>query len=132
LASNFFFKIVKWCSKMIKFTGCQNVASKNSNNYKRKFVRTWGPVPYYPFTYLKFRLNKTVKFTLYKTVFRGAMLYASPTWTGYAASHKRRLQKQILAQQPGGVRAFPFGISRQISFFSEVGLSDQRIQPSFR
>jgi hypothetical protein len=40
-------------------------------------------------------------------------------------------KKQILAQQPGGVRAFPFGISRQICFFSEVGLSDQCPQPSF-
>jgi hypothetical protein len=28
-------------------------------------------------------------------------------------------------------RAFPLGISRQICFFSEVGLSDQCPQPSF-
>jgi hypothetical protein len=37
--------------------------------------------------------------------------------------------KQILAQQPFLVRAFPFGISRQICFFYEVGLSDQCPQP---
>jgi hypothetical protein len=47
---------------------------------------------YYPFINRKSRLNKTVKLTLYKTVFRAAMLYASPVWTGCAASHKRRLQ----------------------------------------
>jgi hypothetical protein len=38
-------------------------------------------------------------------------------------------KKQILAQQPFLVRAFPFGISRQICFFYEVGLSDQCPQP---
>jgi hypothetical protein len=38
-------------------------------------------------------------------------------------------QKQILAQQPFLVRAFPFGISRQICFFYEVSLSDQCPQP---
>jgi hypothetical protein len=43
----------------------------------------------------------------------------------------RLCKKQILAQQPGGVRAFPFEISRQICFFSEVGLSDQCPQSSF-
>jgi hypothetical protein len=36
-------------------------------------------------------------------------------------------KKQILVQQL--VRAFPFGISRQICFFYEVGLSDQCPQP---
>jgi hypothetical protein len=41
------------------------------------------------------------------------------------------LCKQILAQQPGIVRTFPSGISRQICFFSEVDLSDQCPQPSF-
>jgi hypothetical protein len=41
-------------------------------------------------------------------------------------SHISYEQKQILAQQPGGVRAFPFGISRQICFFSEVGLFHMR------
>jgi hypothetical protein len=35
-------------------------------------------------------------------------------------------------QQPCGVRAISFGISRQIRFFSEVNLSDQCIQPSFK
>jgi hypothetical protein len=40
-------------------------------------------------------------------------------------------KKQILAQQPGGGRAFPSGISRQICFFFEVVLSDQCPQPSF-
>jgi hypothetical protein len=38
-------------------------------------------------------------------------------------------KKQILAQQPFLVRTFPFGISRQICFFYEVGLSDQCPQP---
>jgi hypothetical protein len=37
----------------------------------------------------------------------------------------------ILAQQPGGVRAFPFGISSQICFFSKVGLSHQCLESSF-
>jgi hypothetical protein len=41
----------------------------------------------------------------------------------------KTLKKQILAQQPCGVRAFPFGISRQICFFSEVGLSDFHLSP---
>jgi hypothetical protein len=44
----------------------------------------------------------------------------------YVSRKKTSLySKQILAQQPGGARAFPFGISRQICFFSEVDLSDQ-------
>jgi Reverse transcriptase (RNA-dependent DNA polymerase)/Endonuclease-reverse transcriptase len=47
---------------------------------------------YYPFINRKSRLNKSVKLTLFKTIFRAAMLYASPAWTGCAASHKRRLQ----------------------------------------
>jgi Reverse transcriptase (RNA-dependent DNA polymerase) len=47
---------------------------------------------YYPFINRKSRLNKTVKLTLFNTVFRAAMLYASPAWAGCAASHKRRLQ----------------------------------------
>jgi hypothetical protein len=34
-------------------------------------------------------------------------------------------KKQILAQQPFLVKASPFGISRHICFFYEVGLSDQ-------
>jgi hypothetical protein len=38
-------------------------------------------------------------------------------------------KEQILAQQPFLVRAFPFGISRQICFFYEVGLSNQCPQP---
>jgi hypothetical protein len=38
-------------------------------------------------------------------------------------------KKQILAQQPFLVKAFPFGISRHICFFYEVGLSDQYPQP---
>jgi hypothetical protein len=37
--------------------------------------------------------------------------------------------KQILAQQPFLVKAFPFGITRHICFFYEVGLSDQCSQP---
>jgi hypothetical protein len=32
-ANLIFFKIAKRCSKMIKLTGCQNVSSKNYNNY---------------------------------------------------------------------------------------------------
>jgi hypothetical protein len=40
-----------------------------------------------------------------------------------------KTKKEILAQQPFLVRAFPFGISRQICFFYEVGLSDQCPQP---
>jgi hypothetical protein len=40
-------------------------------------------------------------------------------------------KKQILAQQPFLVGAFPFGISRHICFFYEVGLSDQCPQPLF-
>jgi hypothetical protein len=40
---------------MIKLTGCQNVASKNSNNYKRKLLRTWGTLPYV----INFSPNKT-------------------------------------------------------------------------
>jgi hypothetical protein len=47
----------------------------------------------------------------------------------YRAIHRRIIKKQILAQQPFLVRAFPFGISRQICFFYEVGLSDQCPQP---
>jgi hypothetical protein len=46
------------------------------------------------------------------------------TWHG-----TQKKNKQILAQQPFLVRAFPFGISRQICFFYEVGLSDQCPQP---
>jgi hypothetical protein len=42
---------------------------------------------------------------------------------------KSSKKKQILAQQPFLVWAFPFGISRQICFFYEVGLSDQCPQP---
>jgi hypothetical protein len=38
-------------------------------------------------------------------------------------------KKQIMAQQPFLVRASPFGISRQICFFNEIGLSDQCPQP---
>jgi hypothetical protein len=38
-------------------------------------------------------------------------------------------KKQILAQQPFLVRASPFGISRQICFFYEVGLSVKCPQP---
>jgi hypothetical protein len=40
--------------------------------------------------------------------------------------------KQTLAQQPCGVRAFPFGISRQFCFFSEVNLSDHIFNPLLR
>jgi hypothetical protein len=47
---------------------------------------------YYPFINRRSRLNKTVKLTLFKTVFRASMLYASPVWAGCAASHRRRLQ----------------------------------------
>ncbi len=47
---------------------------------------------YYPFINRKSRLNRTVKLTLFKTVFRTSMLYGSPAWTGCAASHKRRVQ----------------------------------------
>jgi hypothetical protein len=39
------------------------------------------------------------------------------------------VEKQILAQQPFLVRAFPFRISGQICFFYEVGLSDQCPHP---
>jgi hypothetical protein len=38
-------------------------------------------------------------------------------------------QKQILAQQPFLVKASPFGISRHICFFYEVGLSNRCPQP---
>jgi hypothetical protein len=46
-------------------------------------------------------------------------------------NHIRRYlsKKQILAQQPFLVKASPFGISRHICFFYEVGLSDQCPQP---
>jgi hypothetical protein len=37
--------------------------------------------------------------------------------------------KQILTQQPFLVKASPFGISRHICFFYEVGLSDRCLQP---
>jgi hypothetical protein len=37
--------------------------------------------------------------------------------------------KQILAQQPFLVEASPFGISRHICFFYDVGLADQCPQP---
>jgi hypothetical protein len=37
---------------------------------------------------------------------------------------RQKQKKQLLAQQPFLVRAFPFGISRQICFFYEAGLSD--------
>jgi hypothetical protein len=38
-------------------------------------------------------------------------------------------KKQILTQQPFLVKASPFGISRHICFFYDVGLSDQCPQP---
>jgi hypothetical protein len=38
-------------------------------------------------------------------------------------------EKQILAQQPFLVKDSPFGISRHIYFFYEVGLPDQCPQP---
>jgi hypothetical protein len=41
---------------------------------------------------IKIYYHLSVKLTLYKTVFRAAMLYASPAWTGCAESHNRRLQ----------------------------------------
>jgi Reverse transcriptase (RNA-dependent DNA polymerase) len=84
---------VPWSSK-VKYLGLildkkllfknhiENILHKNS-----KLIKI-----YYPFINRKSRLNKTVKLTLFKTIFRAAMLYASPAWTGCAASHKRRLQ----------------------------------------
>jgi len=47
---------------------------------------------YYPFINRKSRLNKAVKLTMFKTIFRASMLYASPVWSGCAASHRQRLQ----------------------------------------
>jgi hypothetical protein len=47
---------------------------------------------YYPFINRKFRLIRTVKLTLYRTIFISALQYATPVWSGCAASHKSNLQ----------------------------------------
>jgi Reverse transcriptase (RNA-dependent DNA polymerase)/Endonuclease-reverse transcriptase len=84
---------IPWASK-VKYLGlildkklifkdhCEHLLSKMSQLIKI----------YYPFINRKSRLNKAVKLTMYKTIFRTAMLYASPVWSGCAASHRRRLQ----------------------------------------
>jgi hypothetical protein len=84
---------VPWASK-VKYLGlildkkllfkdhCEHLLNKMSQLIKI----------YYPFINRKSRLNKAVKLTMFKTIFRAAMLYASPAWSGCAASHKRSLQ----------------------------------------
>jgi hypothetical protein len=44
---------------------------------------------YYPFINRRSRVNKNVKLTLYKTIFRPSLLYASPAWSCCAMSHKK-------------------------------------------
>jgi hypothetical protein len=84
---------IPWASK-VKYLGltfdkkiifkdhCKNKLNKMSQLIKI----------YYPFINRKSRLCKAVKITMFKTIFRAAMLYESHGWSGCAASHRRRLQ----------------------------------------
>jgi hypothetical protein len=68
--------------KLIFKDHCEQLTSKIS-----KLIKV-----YYPFINRRSRLNKCVKLTLYKTIFRPSLLYASPAWSGCATSHKKKLQ----------------------------------------
>jgi hypothetical protein len=86
------------------------------------------------FTFNSVQVNELLRvsdFAKQLTILNYVFKFSFRTFRNFCFVLFFKFQKQLLAQQPGIDRAFPFGISRQICFFSEVGLPDQCPRPFF-